>query len=56
MMFKGCSRCGGNMYLEEEGRFRDLVCLQCGNRRPEPAPTAEEVERAAREEAAAQLS
>lgn len=34
MMFKGCPRCGGNMYLEEEGRFRDLVCLQCGNRPP----------------------
>lgn len=28
----GCERCGGSMFIEEEGRFRDVVCLQCGYR------------------------
>jgi DNA-directed RNA polymerase subunit M/transcription elongation factor TFIIS len=52
MMFKGCSRCGGNMYLEEEGRHRDLVCLQCGHRPPDTSRILEEMRHAARGEAA----
>ena len=28
---KGCPRCGGDLYLEEEDR--EYICLQCGNRR-----------------------
>jgi hypothetical protein len=53
MMFKGCGRCGGNMYLEEEGRFKDLVCLQCGHRPPDSGQIIEEMRRAARAEVAA---
>ncbi len=32
MVYKACERCSGDLFLEEEGRFRDLVCLQCGFR------------------------
>lgn len=32
MWFKSCEKCGGDLYIEEDGRFRDLVCLQCGYR------------------------
>jgi len=32
MWFKSCEKCGGDFYIEEDGRFRDLVCLQCGYR------------------------
>ena len=32
MVFKGCARCGGDMYREEDIGQTDLVCLQCGNR------------------------
>lgn len=32
MVYKGCERCSGDLFIEEEGRFRDLVCLQCGFR------------------------
>jgi hypothetical protein len=53
MMFKGCTRCGGNMYMEEDGRFKDLVCLQCGHRPPDSPSIIEEMRRAAREELAA---
>ena len=53
MMFKGCPRCGGNMYLEEEGRFRDLVCLQCGHRPPNAARLIDHARRRMRLAAAA---
>ncbi|MGH2609666.1 MAG: hypothetical protein ACRDHF_11360 [Tepidiformaceae bacterium] len=53
MMVKGCSRCGGNMYLEEDGRFKELVCLQCGHRPPDSANILEEMRRAIRAELAA---
>jgi DNA-directed RNA polymerase subunit RPC12/RpoP len=33
MVFKGCQRCGGDLYNEEELGQTDLVCLQCGARR-----------------------
>jgi hypothetical protein len=33
MVFKGCQRCGGDLYNEEELGQVDLVCLQCGSRR-----------------------
>lgn len=33
MVLKGCSRCNGDMRIEEDvfSRSRDLVCIQCGN-------------------------
>ena len=34
MVFKGCARCNGDLYIEEEVGSRDLVCLQCGSRVP----------------------
>jgi DNA-directed RNA polymerase subunit M/transcription elongation factor TFIIS len=34
MVFKGCARCRGDMYREEDIGQTDLVCLQCGYRRP----------------------
>lgn len=41
MVFKGCTRCGGDLYIEDDMGFRDLVCLQCGCRKPcEVAPVA----------------
>jgi hypothetical protein len=33
MVFKGCHRCGGDLFNEEELGQTDLVCLQCGARR-----------------------
>jgi DNA-directed RNA polymerase subunit RPC12/RpoP len=33
MIFKGCIRCGGDMYDEDNIDQVDLVCLQCGFRR-----------------------
>jgi hypothetical protein len=33
MVFKGCPRCGGDMFLEEDLGYRDLVCLQCSYRK-----------------------
>ncbi len=32
MVFKGCERCGGDLFVEEFLGTRDLVCLQCGHR------------------------
>ena len=34
MVFKGCERCRGDLYREEDIGQTDLVCLQCGYRRP----------------------
>jgi len=34
MVFKGCARCRGDLYREEDVGETDLVCLQCGYRRP----------------------
>ena len=34
MVFKGCIRCGGDVYDEDDIDQIDLVCLQCGFRRP----------------------
>jgi DNA-directed RNA polymerase subunit M/transcription elongation factor TFIIS len=34
MVFKGCARCKGDMYREEDIGQTDLVCLQCGHRFP----------------------
>lgn len=33
MMMKGCHRCGGNVYDEQDLGGTDLVCLHCGYRR-----------------------
>jgi DNA-directed RNA polymerase subunit M/transcription elongation factor TFIIS len=33
MVFKGCDRCRGDLYREEDIGQTDLVCLQCGYRR-----------------------
>jgi hypothetical protein len=32
MVYKGCQRCGGDLYEEDFLDSRDLVCLQCGDR------------------------
>jgi DNA-directed RNA polymerase subunit RPC12/RpoP len=32
MEFKGCARCQGDLYREEDVGYTDLVCLQCGFR------------------------
>jgi transcription initiation factor TFIIIB Brf1 subunit/transcription initiation factor TFIIB len=32
MWFKSCEKCGGDCLIEDDGRSRDLVCLQCGFR------------------------
>jgi len=32
MMFKACTRCNGDVFLEEYLAERDLLCLQCGRR------------------------
>ncbi|HET9477178.1 MAG TPA: hypothetical protein VFP63_06800 [Dehalococcoidia bacterium] len=34
MVYKGCRRCRGDLYEEEFLDATDLVCLQCGDRRP----------------------
>jgi DNA-directed RNA polymerase subunit RPC12/RpoP len=33
IVFKGCNRCEGDLYVEGEAADTDLVCLQCGYRR-----------------------
>ena len=33
---KACSRCGGDMMLEEVLGDKELVCLQCGHRSVAP--------------------
>ena len=32
MLLKGCARCGGDLFDEEELGQVDMVCLQCGRR------------------------
>jgi hypothetical protein len=32
MVYKGCQRCGGDLFEEDFLDSRDLVCLQCGDR------------------------
>ncbi|MGI8926690.1 MAG: hypothetical protein ACR2HN_08620 [Tepidiformaceae bacterium] len=44
MLHKSCRRCGGDMFFEEEGRFKDIVCLQCGNRPPLGPRSIEELQ------------
>ena len=31
--FKGCGRCGGDVYFNADRRGVDVYCLQCGSRR-----------------------
>ncbi len=31
-VFKGCARCGGDLFREDGSPESDLVCLQCGRR------------------------
>ena len=39
MVFKGCKKCGGDMFVEDDGRERALACLQCGARtNSQPVP------------------
>ena len=35
MVSKGCLRCGGDIYIENNLDGADIVCLQCGYRRME---------------------
>ena len=32
LLMKCCNRCKGDMFVEEEGTQKALVCLQCGHR------------------------
>lgn len=32
MLLKGCPRCGGDMFVEQDLGSSDLVCLQCSHR------------------------
>ncbi len=35
LVLKGCRRCRGDLFVERlAGEAADLVCLQCGERRP----------------------
>ena len=42
MVFKGCQRCSGDLWVEEDivSRLQDLVCLQCGHRQAVQAALA----------------
>jgi len=33
MWLKACARCGGDLFMEEDMREREFVCLQCGFRK-----------------------
>jgi|FLYL01.1.fsa_nt_gi DNA-directed RNA polymerase subunit RPC12/RpoP len=33
MLFKACVRCSGDLFIEDDGSDKDLICLQCGYRR-----------------------
>jgi DNA-directed RNA polymerase subunit RPC12/RpoP len=54
MVFKGCQRCSGDLWAEEDivSRLQDLVCLQCGHRQAAQAalvgPNTEELANAMR--------
>jgi len=37
MVFRGCNRCVGDLYVEDDLGGSELVCLQCGNRMPQDA-------------------
>ena len=39
MIFKGCLRCRGDVYTEDDLGGHELVCLQCGHRVPEGSLT-----------------
>jgi hypothetical protein len=40
MKLKGCIRCQGDLFREEDLGQSDLVCLQCGFRLPTDEPAA----------------
>ena len=42
MVFKGCQRCGGDMWAELDivSRREDLVCIQCAHRQAVPTALA----------------
>lgn len=46
LLMKACNRCKGDLFVEQEGRFHDLVCLQCGNRPKDGAERAARLMRA----------
>jgi DNA-directed RNA polymerase subunit RPC12/RpoP len=46
MEFKGCTRCNGDLYREEDIGQTDLVCLQCGFRLAEDTMPVISVRRA----------
>ena len=49
MVFKGCQRCGGDLWVEEDisSHMEELVCIQCG--RPQAvAPNTEEYTKSTR--------
>ena len=46
LLMKACEKCQGSLLIEEEGRMKDLVCLQCGFRPADGAQRAEQILRA----------
>lgn len=46
LLMKACEKCTGSLLVEEEGRLKDLVCLQCGFRPADGAQRAEQLLRA----------
>jgi hypothetical protein len=56
LLMKFCPRCKGDLYLEEDGVMRDLVCIQCGNRPPNGAAVADIIVQRARERSRAKAA
>jgi DNA-directed RNA polymerase subunit M/transcription elongation factor TFIIS len=49
IVFRGCVKCEGDLYVEQGIGDTDLVCLQCGYRRGVSAAELEREEREAAE-------
>jgi hypothetical protein len=46
LLMRACEKCHGSLLVEEEGRLKDLVCLQCGFRPKDGAERADRLIRA----------
>jgi hypothetical protein len=49
IVFRGCVKCQGDLYVEQGLGDADLVCLQCGYRRSATAGELAQAERQAAE-------
>ena len=45
IVFRGCAKCQGDLYVEQNIGDADLVCLQCGYRRSVTTSQLAEAER-----------